>query len=195
MRNERYMILLFDQDGVLAQWQHNFDRRFREHAPHIDAPFLKHNSSWHMTQGLDDEGVDAVNYVMQLPGFYAELEPAEGAAEALNTALDEGHQVFICTTPYITNPTCASDKIDWAEKHIGKGWGKRMILTSDKTAVRGDFLFDDRPEVTGGFVPDWEHVLVTQPYNEHINDGRQRIDSLSQWRDIVEGAHVLPRSA
>jgi 5'-nucleotidase len=184
-----HMILLWDQDGVLAEWQENFEHHFRNYAPHIDAPFLKHNNSWHMTQGLDQEGVEAVNYVMQLPGFYEELQPAKGAAKALNEALDEGHQVFICTTPYVSNPTCASDKIAWAEKHIGKGWGKRMILTSDKTAVRGDILFDDRPEIPGSFTPLWEHVLVTQPYNEAVNDGRRRIDNPSEWRSIVEGSN------
>lgn len=179
------MIWLFDQDGVLADWQTNFDGRFREFFPHINAPFLTNNNSWYMTRGLDQEGIDAVQHVMELPNFYADLQPTPGAAEVLNEILDSGDEVFICTTPYVSNPTCASDKIAWAEKHIGKGWGKRMILTSDKTAVRGDILIDDRPEIHGAFTPSWEHVLFSQPYNLTADDGRRRIDSLYQWKELV----------
>lgn len=179
------MIWLFDQDGVIAEWQSNFDGHYRTLFPHINAPFLTNNNNWHMTQGLDDEGVEAVKHVMELPGFYRDLEPAPGAAEVLNAILDQGDEVFICTTPYITNPTCASDKIDWVEKHIGAGWGKRMIITSDKTAVRGDILIDDKPEITGAFIPTWEHVLFSQPYNLTVDDGRRRIDSLYQWKELT----------
>lgn len=189
------MILLWDQDGVLTgNWQESFNHHFAEQFPDIDAPFLTLNDNWNLMNGLDSAGVDAVNAILNLPGFYADLEPAEGAAEALNTMLDEGHQLYICTTPYVTNPTCASDKIAWAEKHFGKGWGRRMILTSDKTAVRGDILFDDRPSVDGYFTPSWEHVLVTQPYNAAIQDGRRRISGPSDWREIVH-ADQLQRAS
>lgn len=179
------MIWLFDQDGVLADWQSHFNLQFKNSFPHIDAPFLSKNDNWHMTQGLDQDGVQAIRHVMELPGFYADLEPAPGASEVLNTILDRGDEVFICTTPYISNPTCASDKIAWVEKHIGKGWGKRMIITSDKTAVKGDILIDDRPDIHGAFSPEWEHVVFSQPYNLATNIGQRRIESLYEWEELI----------
>ena len=179
------MIVLVDMDGVLCEWTGLFNKRVVEYAPHIDFPFLHDNSSWDMKAGLDKEGRDAVQTILTQSGFYADLEPIPGAIEALRAMKKEGHTIFIVTSPFSGNPTCASDKLDWLERHVGKGWGNRAIITSDKTAVRGDILLDDKPYITGHFEPTWEHVLFHAPYNRTISDGRRRMTDWSQWREII----------
>lgn len=177
--------LLVDMDGVIADWNALFAERIREMYPHIDFPFLKENHSWDMSHGLDAEGKAAIKSIMALSGFYADLKPIPGAAEALNEMLDENYKVSICTSPFTENMTCASDKLMWLNRDIGKGWADRAIITYDKTAVRGDVLFDDRPDITGLYVPEWEHILFDAPYNKSINDGRRRMTDWSQWREFV----------
>jgi len=172
-------------DGVMAHWSKRFEEKIVELYPHIHFPFVEDNASWDMTAGLDEEGLAAVNFVMELPGFYAELEPIEGMADALRDMVAEGHVVHICTSPYVTNPTCASDKLDWLEKHVGPGWAHRAVITSDKTLVRGDILIDDRPEIVGTYSPLWRHVVFHAPYNRHISDHRDRLTEWANWRDVV----------
>lgn len=178
------LVILVDQDGVIADWQGRFDNHLRTSYPDLHFPFLESNLNWNMMEGLDEPERAAVFATMNLPGFYAELEPIPGAREALNE-MAEDNDVFICTSPYTSNPTCASDKIAWIEEHIGEGWAKRMILTGDKTAVRGDILIDDKPDIKGVFVPTWEHILFTQPYNVAHTEGRRRMDAWSEWRDLL----------
>jgi hypothetical protein len=42
-----------------------------------------------------------------------------------------------------------------------------VILTRDKTLVRGDVLVDDKPEIGGLATPHWRHLLYDQPYNRN----------------------------
>jgi len=90
-----------------------------------------------------------------------------------------GHDVRIVTSPWVSNPTCASDKLNWVVKHYGSHWGPRVIITADKTLVRGDILIDDKPEIHGAAEPEWEHVIFDQPYNRDID--KKRITDWSIW--------------
>lgn len=171
------MILLHDLDGTHVDWQVKFDSTLRSQNPGTDFPFLKDNLDWDMTKTLDEQGVLAVRRAMETPGFYADLEPYEGSVEAIHALEEMGHTNFFVSSPYINNATCASDKFDSVKKHYGAFFAKRLILTNDKTTVRGDILFDDKPEITGVFKPVWEHVVYEQSYNRHLLGDRKSIKS------------------
>ena len=176
--------VLVDQDGVLAEWSGLFAQRIVEHFPDYIFPFLSSNDTWDMDSGLDEIGRGYVEQIKNLPGFYADLQPIAGAAEALREMVAEGHTVHICTSPWPTNPTCASDKLDWLEKYIGAGWAHRAVITSDKTLCRGDYLIDDRPDIVGAYTPEWEHIVFDAPYNQTVTDRRRMMD-WSQWRNFI----------
>ena len=178
------MRILVDQDGVIANWGAEWDRHAIQYS-HLGLPLTPDQISFDLTLGLTEEGKNAVMSIMEHPGFYADLEPFEGAAEALNTMLEEGHEVFIVTSPWVSNTTCASDKLRWVEKHIGKGWAKRTVITGDKTVVLGDILIDDKPEITGSMAPLWEHVYFTQPYNIIMDNSLRRINDWTEWRTLL----------
>jgi 5'-nucleotidase len=127
---------------------------------------------------------DEILAAMDRPGFYAELEPVEGAAAALHEMVEAGYDVAICTSPWLSNPTCVQDKLDWAELHIGAGWADKTIITKDKTRVRGHILIDDKPTVTGAVAPEWRHVFFTQAYNAALQG--PRISTWAEWRGVVE---------
>lgn len=177
------MHFLIDSDGVIANWGSAWDLHAEAYV-HLGLPLTADQTRFDLYYGLTDEGKAAVTAIMNKPGFYRSLEPIEGAVEALNAMINEGHQVDIVTSPWIKNETCASDKLAWIEQHFGEGWGKRMTITSDKTLVRGDVLIDDKPEITGKYDPLWEHVYFTQPYNKNLNHNR-RLDSWADWRSLI----------
>ena len=93
--------------------------------------------------------------------------------EALTEMESLGHKVFICTSPLGAYQNCVAEKFEWIDKHIGKGWIKKIIITGDKTIVTGDYLIDDRPEIEGvESTPAWKHILYDQPYNHNVNKRR-----------------------
>ena len=79
---------------------------------------------------------------------------------------------------------CVLEKYHWVSEHLGPDWINNIILTRDKTIVRGDILIDDIPEPKGIEKPEWEHVLFDSPYNRHIT-GKRRM-TWDNWRSILE---------
>ena len=88
-------------------------------------------------------------------------------------------------------------------------WKRRVVITSDKTLVRGALLIDDKIEVTGCQEPEWAHLIFARPFQQHCtcfnlnadsptasgderkcdaNPGRMRCHSLS-------GASLVPLCA
>jgi hypothetical protein len=51
---------------------------------------------------------------------------------------------------------------------LGAEFTKRVILTRDKTLVRGDVLVDDKPEIRGVVAPNWRDVLFDETYICHF---------------------------
>lgn len=167
------MRILVDMDGVIADWGNAYGESldaFGDAAAGI--PRHAEQRSFNLNEGRTDEEKALIAAVMIEEGFYSRLRPIPGAKTALKAMLAAGHDVRICTSPWVSNPTCASDKLNWVAKHYGTHWAQRVIITTDKTLVRGDVLIDDKPAVTGGVDPEWVHVLFDQPYNRDVDRPR-----------------------
>jgi 5'-nucleotidase len=102
--------------------------------------------------------------------------------------LAAGHDVRICTSPLTRFENCVPEKFLWVQRHLGDDWVQRIILTKDKTLVRGDVLIDDKPEVTGRLEPSWEHIVFEAPYNTASNARRLNWANWAQvFRDVELG--------
>lgn len=177
--------VLVDMDDVVAEWGVGYDSLLDEHGEAAAGiPRRAERMHWDLYADRTPAERRIIQKIMVEPGFYGMLRAVPGARTALRQMRDAGYDIRFVSAPYISNPTCASDKIAWIARHYGSHWAQRVILTTDKTLVRGDYLIDDRPDITGGEEPSWEHVLFTQPYNKHIED-RRRISSWSEWRNIL----------
>lgn len=180
----RYQLILIDQDGVLANFDagvhHAWRQRFGCDAP-IGARrhfYLRDDMAAAHHQHLAD--------IYTSPGFFAGLPPITGAIQALHTLLAHGHDVRICTSPITDYQNCVAEKFAWVEQHLGSQWPSRVILTKDKTWVRGDILIDDKPEITGSLTPLWTQWLYDAPYNRQYTH-RHRIC----WQDQASWATLL----
>lgn len=178
------MHILVDMDDVLAQWSVAFKQRIREKYPRLRFGFLNDSHGWDLTHGLGPRGILAVRRTMEEPGFYANLPVMPGAVEALHEMEETGHTVTVCSTPWVSNPTCASDKLAWMERHFGEGWGIKTILTPDKTLVQGDVLIDDKPYIKGKGNRTWTQILFNAAHNQEVTHLR-RMSSWDEWEDKV----------
>ena len=175
--------VLVDIDGTIADWGAGWDRALDALAAPASIRRHAQQASFDLTEGCSPWERELVTQVMDMPGFYARLNPIAGAITALNEITAAGHDVHVVTSPWITNPTCASDKIAWMMRHFGTDWGRRVVITSDKTLVHGDYLIDDKPTITGVRRPPWEHVVFHQPYN--VTAPQRRMTSWDQWKEVI----------
>lgn len=164
-----------DMDGVLADWAGGIE---------LELDMDGHDSSflnWSTWDGAyTDEQREIVKHAQASHKFYYQLMPIPGACYGVHALEATGCEIVFVSTPDHMNSTCADDKIAWLEKHIGKGYGKKLILTHDKTLVNVDILIDDKPFITGAIKPTWTQIIFDQPYNREIPSADKRV-RLTKW--------------
>ncbi len=180
------MDILVDMDGVIADFEGEFLKRWR--ANHPEKSYVSHEErkGFWLREQYPLEYREFVQEIYHAPGFYYGLPAIEGSLEALAYMLEQGHNVRICTSPMLPKyENCVLEKYHWLADHLGSAWVERMIMTKDKTMVRGDILIDDMPEVKGSLTPLWEHIVYTQNYNKDI-DYKRRMT----WQNFKEVLNV-----
>jgi 5'-nucleotidase len=177
------VIVLLDQDGVLADFERGFVEAWRRR--HSDLPWIEAEARrrFHLTEDYPVEHHARVAAVYGSRGFFRHLAPIPGAIEGVREMLAEGLDVRICTKSIEAYEHCVVEKYQWVEEHLGREFTRRMILTSDKTLVRGDWLVDDNPLIEGAHVPAWRHAVFDAPYNRHLTDA-VRV-TWANWRRIL----------
>jgi 5'(3')-deoxyribonucleotidase len=94
------------------------------------------------------------NPIMMFPqaeyGFFANLQPLKDAVESVKILLDSEHfSPYILTAPSTINPLCYTEKRIWVEQHLGMEMVERLIISPDKSLLKGDYLVDDILEGKG----------------------------------------------
>lgn len=79
-------------------------------------------------------------------GFFMEMEEIEDAVKVVKI-LAEHYDVWFLSAPSYKNPLCLAEKNYWVRNHFGPEWPERLILSSDKSLLIGDYLIDDN--ITG----------------------------------------------
>lgn len=79
------------------------------------------------------------------PGFCANLEPIEGAVDAIQRIMLSLAEVYVVTSPWHTSKTWMSERTEWIRKHLGIP-ASHIIHTSSKHLVRGHVFVDDKTE-------------------------------------------------
>lgn len=117
-------------------------------------------------------GEVSFKYPQSKVGFFLDLEPLEGAIDAMKT-LQTKYKVYILTRPSIKNTHCYTEKAEWIKKYLGEEMLERMILCPDKSLVKGDFLIDD----------DNKHGQ-NEFEGEHIHFGKD--EKFKNWSQVVQ---------
>jgi len=177
------MRILIDMDGVISDYDQEFLQRWRSrHADKFYVP-VEARTTFYVVDEYPEELKPLAAEIVLESGFFRDMVPVPGAKEALEEMRAMGFEVFICSSPLSTYQNCVLEKYEWVEEHLGAAWVRQLILTKDKTVIKGDFLIDDKPLITGAQdPPDWEHIVYDRPYNRGTN--KRRI-TWNNWKDVL----------
>ena len=177
------MIILVDMDGVLADFEGGFLKKWQEEYPGEFSVPIAERKHFYISQDYPEEFKSKIYRIYGQPEFFLGLSPVAGAVAGVQEMVSAGHDVRICSAPITEYRYCVAEKYEWIERHLGFDFTKRVILTKDKTLVRGDYLIDDRPEIKGAYAPEWKQVLFDAPYNRAVS-GIPRM-TWSNWKEII----------
>ena len=177
------MQILVDMDGVIANFEKGIVDKFIELHPDQKHIPLEQRTVFYVKEQYPTHLQPLVEEIYLAPGFYRSLPTIPGSLEALSEMRKKKHDVYICTSPLSQYQNCVLEKFEWVEANLGMDWIKKIIITKDKTIVKGDILIDDKPEVKGVETPSWEHVLYTQPYNSSVTQKRRL--TWQNWKQVL----------
>lgn len=188
--NDCAHIVLIDMDNTLVDYDKEFGKRMKQRSAgktseDIDA-ILQTRQQFEVEKNFPADLQTLVKGVMNQQDFFHVLQPFPGAIKALREMDDAGLHVKLCTSPSLFQyESSARCKYAWVRQWLGEDWMSRLVITRDKTVVRGRVLIDDKPVIRGACVnPEWAHVVYTMPYNATIDD-RPRISDWSNWRSVL----------
>lgn len=173
-----------DMDDVLFKWGEGFTEQFTMMHPGVKVIPGELRPRFNMFLEEEADIHHLIQETMDAPDFYSKLEPMPGAKKALAEMEDAGINMLICSSPFLTNPTCANDKYAAMAKHFGDQWPSRVILAGKKAYVRADVLIDDRPDIPNAELAEWDQVLFAAHHNLYLGDV-PRMEDWSQWREFV----------
>jgi 5'-nucleotidase len=182
MHTAKPLTILIDMDGVLCDYTSAHMAKVADRYPHLAAYIESAQYQWKNEDAFPEEYREMIESIALEPGFFEQLQPIDGALEAVHTLAAAGHDVRICTAPKKIHTFCVPEKYNWVKKHLGQEFVERIIMTRDKTLAYGDMLIDDKPEVTGAAQPQWEHIVFDQPYNKTV--ANRRIN-WSNYREVL----------
>lgn len=175
------MIILLDMDGVIADCEDSFRCLVTKDFPGEPLVPTEDRKSFYFEDEHPFLPENHLYNYMHTEGFFRDLAVIPGAQQGVKRLLDTGATVKVCTKPVIS-PYCVKEKMEWVEEHFPELGIGSVITTKDKTLIRGDFLIDDMPEVTGALAPEWRHI----PFRSG-----QRNTGTFDWQNMDEFVHAV----
>lgn len=161
------MIVLVDLDGPVADFDGAFFAICESMGWAMDIASPMEQRHRFATDHIPDkeDRRSARSYVNE-SRWFLDLPIVDGAAEGLRE-LDarDGVDVWLCTKPLEANKTCRDDKAQWVIDKLGPEWERKLIVTPDKSMVRGDILVDDAPYMEWLARSHWHPIIFPMPWN------------------------------
>lgn len=178
-------MIIIDMDHTKVNFPKSFDRKMHEIVP--PEILAKRNINGYMIEDIfpDTEYHKPLNDIITEEGFFLNMEPIDGAIEAVKEMEDEGFCIRVCTVPHPNSEFCINEKVAWIRKYLGEDFVRRIIFTYDKTLIYGDILIDDKPEIVGyNQSPSWTHVMFDAQHNKHLEPD-YRLSDWKDWREVI----------
>lgn len=118
--------ILIDMDGVIADFEKEFLRRWKKFHPDKPAVEYPDRRGFWLINQYPEEFHEYVKEIYLSPGFYENLPPIEGAIEALREMENiSEYNFFICTAPMLPKfENCVLEKYYWVKRYLGDEWIK-----------------------------------------------------------------------
>lgn len=181
-----------DLDGIAADFFGPLLDKYNDLTNNVEAVVQDDISSWNMSDHVGDPAL--LKSIYHAKGFFRNLPPLPGAVEAIQSLVDDGHEVHIVTSG--CTPHSFGEKAEWCAQHlpfIPLG----HINISHKKGRYGDtghILIDDGPHNARAYRARnlWAAVFsIEHPHNRHEAEAFTKLcpghkDTAAAWCQILK---------
>jgi len=174
------LTILVDVDDVLEnlceEWVRRLNEKYGTSVSYEDV------TEWDIAKFYPSLAREQVFAPLHEPDIWFSLSPKEGAICYLKKLVEDGFDVYLCTSTYYKN-------VDWKYRGVVKryfpfiNWD-HVIVTSRKQMIIADFLIDDAPHNLEGGV--YIKILMTAPHNKNYDVNGKGIIRCDSWKEIYE---------
>jgi 5'(3')-deoxyribonucleotidase len=92
----------------------------------------------------------SIIYPQSQYGFFANLPEMDDAVETVKALIAcDRYDTYILTAPSVQNPLCYTEKRVWIEEKFGLDFAYKLIISPNKSLLKGDYLIDDNAKGKG----------------------------------------------
>lgn len=139
-------------------------------------------TEWHMTSFFPSLTTEQVLEPLHLESFWKTVKPMPDAIEYVKKLVDDGFQVYICTSTDYRNIRAKYEYV--IQKHFPFIKWNHIIIANDKQMINGDFLVDDGVHNLEGGT--YKKVLFTAPHNKNYDAEANGMFRANNWREIYD---------
>lgn len=153
------MLVFFDLDGTLADFDKAVTERIREMLP-PGTQFSRIESE------MTPEITAMYENIKRLPGFWRNLEVIQDGHRLFEFFKSCNARMHILTRASRRNPRCWAEKVEWVNEHYPD---TPITITMKKEVTRGDVLVDDMPSYLEAWLknnPTSKALMPDQPWNQ-----------------------------
>lgn len=179
------MIFCVDCDNVINNLQEVttdiFNRRYGTKYTLEDFPY------YDMEQCLSK--VDALNMkdIYSEEGIYNFVRPIDGASDALQKFMRDGHEIYIVTDSI---PSIFKEKVNWIKYHFSFIDDAHIVSMKHKWLFKADIMIEDNLNNLLG-KPYYDRICFDYPWNRNTIDDVYGIYRCSNWHDIVAAVNKI----
>ena len=143
-------------------------------------------TDWDISSFFPELSTDEVFFPLHQPEFWKQVEPMPDAVEYIKKLMDDGFQIYLCTSTDYRNVKPKYEYI--IQKHFPYVAWNQIIVAYKKQMINADVLIDDG--VHNLIDGKYRKVLFSAPHNKAFDaeaNGMARANNWSEVYEIVRG--------
>lgn len=177
------MKILIDIDDVLNNlcetWCETLNERYGTTVGYQDV------TEWDISKFFPELTKDQVFEPLHEPELWSRVKPKEGTVECVKKMIDDGHEVYLCTSTDYRN--IQYKYVNFVQKYFPFIDWKHVIVIGKKQLIKADFLIDDYVNnLVGGL---YVKLLMSAPHNLSYPAEKSemfRVESLADAYDFIK---------
>ena len=156
----------------------------REYGTSVDYTQI---TQWDISKFFPNLTKEQVYEPLHNPHLWEYVQPKDGAVEYVKKLIDDGYNVYLCTTTDYRNVKPKFESV--IQKHFPYISWNQVIVIDKKQMVKADALIDDGVHnLAGG---DYIKILVSAPHNMAFNAPENGMYRVNNWKEIYSLVHRL----